>query len=64
MKTTTKPKKTIWIRWLAGAATALALAGAAGAGGTVGKTLPADFPVIVDASLGKPVIGSSATSSA
>jgi pimeloyl-ACP methyl ester carboxylesterase len=32
-------------------------AGSAAAGGTVGTTFPAGFPVIVDASLGKPVIG-------
>lgn len=36
---------------------ALAAAGAAQATGTVGTALPADFPVIADASLGKPVIG-------
>ena len=40
---------------LAAAATTLSLA--AQAAGTVGNVLPADFPVIVDASLGKPVIG-------
>ena len=39
------------------AVTALACAIGAHAGGNVGKTLPADFPVIVDASLGKAVIG-------
>ncbi|MBL8346868.1 MAG: hypothetical protein JNN03_15620 [Rubrivivax sp.] len=41
------------------AALALALAATATvhAAGTVGSTLPADFPVIEDASLGKPVIG-------
>ena len=33
-----------WTRWLAGAATTLAMAAAACAGGTVGTTLPADFP--------------------
>jgi pimeloyl-ACP methyl ester carboxylesterase len=33
------------------------LATAAHAAGTVGNTLPADFPAIEDASLGKPVIG-------
>ena len=38
-------------------AAALALAAAAHAGGTVGTTLPAGFPVIEDASLAKPVIG-------
>jgi pimeloyl-ACP methyl ester carboxylesterase len=48
-------KKTI-IRSLLGAVGA-ALALAAHAAGTVGNTLPADFPVIVDTSLGKPVIG-------
>ena len=36
---------------------ALAGAGAAHAGGIIGTTLPADFPVILDASLAKPVIG-------
>jgi pimeloyl-ACP methyl ester carboxylesterase len=35
----------------------LAAAGSAHADGTVGTTLPPNFPVIVDASLGKPVIG-------
>ena len=40
---------------LAAAGAALSLA--AQAAGTVGNTLPADFPVIVDTSLGKPVIG-------
>ena len=47
-----------WIRWATAAAmlTALAAFGPARAG-TVGTTLPADFPVIEDASLGKPVIG-------
>ncbi len=30
---------------------------------TIGNTLPADFPVIVDASLGKPVIGFGAAGS-
>lgn len=40
-------------------ATLLAAAafGAAHAAGTVGNTLPADFPVIEDTSLGKPIIG-------
>ena len=48
-----------WIRWATAAAmlTALAGFGPARAGGTIGTTLPADFPVIEDASLGKPVIG-------
>ena len=36
---------------------ALVLAGAAHAGGTVGTTLPADFPLIEDASLGTPLLG-------
>jgi pimeloyl-ACP methyl ester carboxylesterase len=36
---------------------ALALTSAAQAAGTVGTSLPAGFPVIVDASLGKPVLG-------
>lgn len=40
---------------LAAAAAALGLA--AQAAGTVGTALPADFPAIVDTSLGKPVIG-------
>ncbi len=46
-------------RWMikALAACAAAAALAANAAGTVGTTLPADFPVIVDASLGKPIIG-------
>ena len=39
------------------AAAAMTLGMAAHAAGTVGNTLPADFPVIVDTSLGKPVIG-------
>ena len=38
-------------------ATALALAGAAHAGGTIGAAFPPDFPVIDDASSGLPVIG-------
>ncbi len=47
-----------WMQWAAVAAlTALAWIGAARAGGIVGTTLPAGFPVIEDASLGKPVIG-------
>jgi pimeloyl-ACP methyl ester carboxylesterase len=41
----------------AAAAAALALASAANAAGTVGTSLPPGFPVIEDASLGKPVIG-------
>ena len=43
------------IRFLAAMGAALSLT--AQAAGTVGNTLPADFPVIVDTSLGKPVIG-------
>jgi pimeloyl-ACP methyl ester carboxylesterase len=39
------------------AAAAIALGAAAQAAGTVGNTLPADFPVIIDASLGEAVIG-------
>ena len=47
-----------WIRHATAAMSALALTAAAQAGGTVGSTFPADFPVIEDASLtGKPVIG-------
>ena len=41
----------------ASALAALALATSAQADGTVGKTFPAGFPVIEDASLAKPVIG-------
>ena len=37
--------------------TAVAACATAQASGTVGNTLPADFPVIEDTSLGKPVIG-------
>ena len=47
-------------RFIPRALTALLAAGAlaaAHADGTVGNTLPADFPVIEDASLGQPVIG-------
>src|SRR5215469_18460292 len=40
--------------WLA---VVFALATGAGAGGAVGTSFPADFPVIVDESLGVPVIG-------
>jgi pimeloyl-ACP methyl ester carboxylesterase len=43
--------------FIAAAAAALALASAANAAGTVGTSLPPGFPVIEDASLGKPVIG-------
>ena len=42
---------------LLGAVLGAAALSAAHAAGTVGTTLPADFPVIEDASLGKPVIG-------
>lgn len=42
---------------LAAAALVAAAGLAAQAAGTVGSTLPADFPTIVDTSLGKPVIG-------
>jgi hypothetical protein len=45
------------IRRLAAAAGAVALACSAHAAGTVGTTLPTDFPVIVDASLGVPLLG-------
>jgi pimeloyl-ACP methyl ester carboxylesterase len=45
------------LRLLAAFGAALALGTAAHADGQVGTTLPGDFPVIVDASLGKPVIG-------
>ena len=48
---------TNWIRHTTLALAACTLAAAAHAAGTVGNTLPADFPVIEDASLGKPVIG-------
>jgi pimeloyl-ACP methyl ester carboxylesterase len=41
----------------AAAALALALAAVAHAAGTVGSSLPEGFPLIVDTSLGKPVIG-------
>jgi len=40
--------------WLA---VVFALATGADAGGAVGTSFPADFPVIIDASLGVPVIG-------
>ncbi len=43
--------------WILSALLAAATFGAAHAAGTVGNTLPADFPAIEDASLGKPVIG-------
>ena len=45
--------------WMHRGAALLALLAAAiaQAAGTVGTTFPADFPVIEDASLGKPVIG-------
>jgi hypothetical protein len=45
------------LRLLAAFGAALALGTAAHADGQVGTTLPGDFPVIVDASLGRPVIG-------
>jgi len=47
---------TRWNRWIAGACTVLAWS-FAGAAGTVGSTLPAGFPVIEDATLGRPIIG-------
>src|SRR5512134_2177799 len=54
---------TPWIRRAAlAAATTLACA-LAQAGGTVGNTLPAGFPAIEDASLGKPLIGFGAAGS-
>lgn len=46
-----------WIRSVSLAAAALSLAAAVHAAGTVGTSFPADFPVIEDTSLGKPVIG-------
>ena len=49
-----------WTRWLAAGFAALACT-FAHAGGIVGSTLPAGFPVIEDTSLGKPVIGFGAT---
>ncbi len=45
------------ITTVAAIATALVWAGAAGAAGTVGTSLPAGFPTIVDSSLGTPLIG-------
>jgi pimeloyl-ACP methyl ester carboxylesterase len=45
------------LRRIGALALALFTAAAVQAAGTVGSTLPADFPVIEDASLGKPVIG-------
>ena len=48
---------TKWIRRATAAMAACALAAAAQAAGTVGNTLPAGFPSIEDASLGKPLIG-------
>jgi len=41
----------------AGLALGMGMAGAALTAGTVGHTLPTDFPAIMDASLAKPVIG-------
>jgi pimeloyl-ACP methyl ester carboxylesterase len=46
-----------WTRHAWAAVAAVALATAVQAAGTVGNSLPADFPVIEDTSLGKPVIG-------
>jgi pimeloyl-ACP methyl ester carboxylesterase len=46
-----------WIRHAAVAALSCALVAATHAAGTVGTTLPEGFPVIIDTSLGKPVIG-------
>lgn len=46
-----------WTRLVSAALLTLAFAVPAQADGTVGKSFPADFPVIEDASLGKPVIG-------
>ena len=46
-----------WIRHTTLALAACTLAAAAHAAGTVGNSLPTGFPVIEDASLGKPVIG-------
>jgi len=42
---------------VAALAVCVALVGSAGASGTVGTSLPAGFPVILDASLGTPVLG-------
>jgi hypothetical protein len=49
-----------WFRHAALAALSCVLAAATQAAGTVGTTLPAGFPVTVDTSLGKPVIGAGA----
>ncbi len=46
-----------WIRRTAAATLTLLAAAAAQAAGTVGASFPADFPVIEDATLQKPVIG-------
>ncbi len=48
---------TNWIRRTAAVLATFTLATAAHAAGTVGETFPPGFPVIEDASLGKPVIG-------
>jgi len=48
---------TRWIQRAAAACAGAALCTLAHAGGTVGTTLPAGFPAIEDASLGKPLIG-------
>jgi pimeloyl-ACP methyl ester carboxylesterase len=53
--------KTLTRRIVAAIGLGLAAAGAAHADGIVGTSLPAEFPVILDASLGKPVIGFGAT---
>ena len=52
-----KPLARLATRFLTAVAAGLALAAAAHADGIVGTTLPADFPVILDASLGTPLIG-------
>jgi hypothetical protein len=45
--------------WLRSAVAALAFAAATAAHAqvTIGTTLPADFPIVVDASLNKPIVG-------
>jgi len=48
---------TRWIQRAAAACAGAALCTLAHAGGMVGTTLPAGFPAIEDASLGKPLIG-------
>jgi pimeloyl-ACP methyl ester carboxylesterase len=52
-----KPVARLATRLITAVAAALALSAPAHADGTVGTTLPADFPVILDASLGTPLIG-------